>query len=283
MFRAPATKDIQVNCAQGSLATSILEVPESTFPAVILLHGFLSNRREIPVATENAGMFEVIAKKLAERSISTVRFDFRGCGESQGLALGACTPTSMVQDILSVVASDQTASVLNRGFVLVGWCQGALAATHAALLGLQGCRRIVLLNPFVELRRTLVHVYGEKVCVASTRVAPDTFLEIRMASGKSRNVIASFFREMFQIDELDLISRVPLPVHILKATKDTILPNQNAFFADLKDFEGTCDLIDTDHAFGSFTNSHDLVALTEMLVKFVQFDREELEKSCQQA
>lgn len=272
MSREPVRRDITVRCTQGTLATSILEAPLSTFPVMILLHGFLSNRREVPVEKENAGMFEVLSHKLAEREISTVRFDFRGCGESSGLPLGACTPTGMVQDIISLVTSQELAPILQRGFILVGWCQGAVAAIHAALLGLQGCSRIVLLNPFVDFARTLEHVYGEQVCSKAIIAAPDSFLEIQMASGKYRRVVAGFFQEMFQIDERNFIRRVPVPVHTIKATRDTILPKQDAFFVNHLNVGGTCDLVDTDHAFGSFTKKHVLEEVTNLLNNLARLD-----------
>ncbi|WP_120635265.1 alpha/beta fold hydrolase [Ruegeria sp. EL01] len=262
--------EIKIPCSQGSIACSIVEVEGSSHDAVVLLHGFLSNRREIPVATENAGMFEVLAEKFAECEISTVRIDFRGCGESSGLPLGACTPTSMVQDVLSLGASTELAAVLGRGFVLVGWCQGAVAATHATLLGLQGCSRIVLLNPFVDYRTTLTHVYGKSACDKALASKPDAFLEIQVASGKTRRVLAGFFHEMFAIDEAHAISRVPIPVHIIKATRDMVLPKQDFFNSIVLELGSTCDLIETDHAFGSFTDTHDLDTVTNLVKKFVR-------------
>ena len=58
---------------QGVLAT-----PESnSWPLVILCHGFLSHK--------DSSKYRQLAQVFAQESIATVRFDFRGCGESEGL------------------------------------------------------------------------------------------------------------------------------------------------------------------------------------------------------
>ena len=57
---------------------SVLTTPESdSWPLVILCHGFLSHK--------NSSKYKQLAQIFAQESIATVRFDFRGCGESEGL------------------------------------------------------------------------------------------------------------------------------------------------------------------------------------------------------
>ncbi len=58
------------------LETSPLAEKEK-YPTVILVHGF-------GVTKEEAGMFDNIAKKLSESGFLVYRFDFSGCGESEG-------------------------------------------------------------------------------------------------------------------------------------------------------------------------------------------------------
>ena len=56
----------------------VLTTPESdSWPLVILCHGFLSHK--------DSSKYRQLAKVFAQESIATVRFDFRGCGDSEGL------------------------------------------------------------------------------------------------------------------------------------------------------------------------------------------------------
>ncbi|MDD3223759.1 MAG: hypothetical protein PHX70_03460 [Clostridium sp.] len=59
----------------------ILEKPKniSKCPIVILMHGFTSNK-----GMDNNSILYILAHKLLDRNIASVRFDFNGLGESSG-------------------------------------------------------------------------------------------------------------------------------------------------------------------------------------------------------
>jgi len=76
---------------QGVLAT-----PESdSWPLVILCHGFLSHK--------DSSKYRQLAQIFAQESIATVRFDFRGCGESEGL-LAESSISRRWRDLQKVIA-----------------------------------------------------------------------------------------------------------------------------------------------------------------------------------
>ena len=57
---------------------AVLHTPDTAnWPLVILCHGFLSHK--------DSSKYRLLAQVFARESIATVRFDFRGCGESEGL------------------------------------------------------------------------------------------------------------------------------------------------------------------------------------------------------
>ena len=58
---------------QAALRTPAMDL----WPVVILCHGFLSHK--------DSSKYRHLAQVFAQESITTVRFDFRGCGESEGL------------------------------------------------------------------------------------------------------------------------------------------------------------------------------------------------------
>jgi dipeptidyl aminopeptidase/acylaminoacyl peptidase len=64
--------------SDGLRIQGVLTMPESdSWPLVILCHGFLSHK--------DSSKYRQLARTFAQESIATVRFDFRGCGESEGL------------------------------------------------------------------------------------------------------------------------------------------------------------------------------------------------------
>ena len=57
---------------------AVLHTPDTaSWPLVILCHGFLSHK--------DSSKYRQLAQIFARESIATLRFDFRGCGESEGL------------------------------------------------------------------------------------------------------------------------------------------------------------------------------------------------------
>jgi hypothetical protein len=56
---------------------TIPSIKQKSYPTVILAHGFSANKEE-------SGMFDDIAKSLSDIGILVFRFDFSGCGESEG-------------------------------------------------------------------------------------------------------------------------------------------------------------------------------------------------------
>ena len=56
--------------------TAVLPEKGGKLPLVLMAHGFCSNREE-------NGTFEMLAKKLADAGIASIRCDFAGCGQSK--------------------------------------------------------------------------------------------------------------------------------------------------------------------------------------------------------
>ena len=64
--------------SDGLKLRAVLHTPAAaSWPLVILCHGFLSYK--------DSSKYRQLAQVFARESIATVRFDFRGCGESEGL------------------------------------------------------------------------------------------------------------------------------------------------------------------------------------------------------
>ena len=82
-----------------------LSLPEggASGPAVVMLHGFASNRDEI------GGIFAAQAAALAEAGIASLRIDFRGYGDSDPASEASVTIDRMLED--AAIAQAHLASV----------------------------------------------------------------------------------------------------------------------------------------------------------------------------
>ncbi len=83
---------------------------------LVFCHGFLSDK---------TGSYEARAERAVAEGYNAVRFDFRGCGESDGAFVDA-TLTSRIEDLVAVLDRFDPSS-----YALFGSSFGALVAFHA--------------------------------------------------------------------------------------------------------------------------------------------------------
>jgi dipeptidyl aminopeptidase/acylaminoacyl peptidase len=98
----------------------VLTTPESdSWPLVILCHGFLSHK--------DSSKYRQLAQVFAQESIATVRFDFRGCGESEGL-LAESSISRRWRDLQGVIARGLELDGFNGHLGLLGSSLGGYLA-----------------------------------------------------------------------------------------------------------------------------------------------------------
>lgn len=93
-------------------------------PAVILLHGFGANKSD--------GMVTMTAARLARMGYITLRFDMRGCGDSEG-ARARVLCEEQVRDVHNAVSYLRTLPGVDAGGIgVLGHSLGAAVAVYAA-------------------------------------------------------------------------------------------------------------------------------------------------------
>lgn len=107
---------------QGIKLAGSGHLPETTpaRDAVLLLHGFTGSRIEF------AYLFVDIARRLAARGITVFRFDFAGCGESEGRFVDLSIADQASQT--GVLLDELAARYPGLRWHVVGYSMGALAA-----------------------------------------------------------------------------------------------------------------------------------------------------------
>jgi alpha/beta superfamily hydrolase len=111
----------------GNRIFGIFELPEGgdSFPVVVMLHGFTG---EHIVSTFK---YPRLSRKLVKRGIATVRFDFRGAGDSEG-EFCDMSPLTELRDALEIVSLVREKSWFNGKLALIGYSMGGMVASLLA-------------------------------------------------------------------------------------------------------------------------------------------------------
>lgn len=222
------------------------------FPGVVMLHGFTGSKHEI------RRLFVQQARALARFGIASLRFDFRGCGDSAG-EFHEMTVTGMQSDAHAAwrwLAGQEGVDAERLG--ILGMSLGGMIAALAMAAGLPA-RVAVLWAPVTNPRRLVVN-----------RSSPDTQRQM-MASGVADMngwaVGRGFVQEMMLADPLAALSRVPVPLHVLHGDQDPTVPHDDslaavtALHAAGRDIRLTT-LSGADHGFSSLALIEQLLAET---------------------
>ena len=105
---------------------AVLHLPEGRpgpWPCVVTLHGLMSSK--------DSEKYVLVGEEFSSRGIAVCRFDFRGCGESQG-AVAQTTVAQRVADTRVVVRRMREHPALNGRVALLGSSLGAYVALFVA-------------------------------------------------------------------------------------------------------------------------------------------------------
>jgi alpha-beta hydrolase superfamily lysophospholipase len=99
----------------------VLHLPGDTdpVPCVVACHGLR--------ASKDSDKYLLLGEECTRAGVALARFDFRGSGESEGLAEAETTVASRVDDVLAVVTFLRGRPRLDGRFGLLGSSMGALS------------------------------------------------------------------------------------------------------------------------------------------------------------
>lgn len=113
----------------------VLTTPKAgrSFPIILILHGFGGDKIGFVVEGTGEGYFERFSRIAAEQGFCTLRFDFRGSGESDG-TYDVTSFTGQRSDAMAAIdfIKRQRGAVNRRKIGLVGHSQGGLVAAITA-------------------------------------------------------------------------------------------------------------------------------------------------------
>ncbi len=243
-------------------ATICMPDGNGPFPLVIMYHGTASSRDEA------GGGYKMLAPKLADAGIASVRFDFVGNGDSKG-DYKDYTLTSAYKDGESVIDYMlKNDKIDSKRIGVLGWSQGGTIAMLTAGRDSR-VKSMVTWAGAVDMSSYLADKYDEAKKNGFARVEFDWRTPL--------NFSLAWFDEVRSTDVAKELSNYKGAALAMAGTKDTTVP-----LTDLDKIVAACkgspvkkELIDgADHTFNVFTG--DLTAYNKLSDETVKFFTETL-------
>jgi len=208
--------------------------------ATVLVHGG-------GVTREEGGFFDRLAQGLAEAGIASLRFDFRGHGESDGLQEDL-TISGVANDIRAAAEHLQAALSSNEPVNLLGTSFGGGITALCAARCPELVRRLVLLNPLLNYKKRFIddkpywhadHVDDEEGSELSER----GFL----AHSPSFKLGRALLNEVFYVEPRRALGQIQAPTLFVHGTQDTFVPVESSRWG-VEQITSTAKLIEIDGA-----------------------------------
>ena len=183
---------------------------------IVLAHGICSSK-------DYVGFHASLADELAGFGFDTLRFDFRGHGESEGMTENI-TVAGEVGDLAAAVRFLRTRCSSPTG--IVGHSFGGAIAVLYAAEAIQSPFALVLLAPVLDFRRTLLE--------PETPWARQWFTPSAMAEASRNGVLdvggirigAELIRNFHTADPTSALQELLIPVLVIHGDGDTVVPFQ---------------------------------------------------------
>lgn len=176
---------------------------------IILCHGFTGDRAE-------GGRFRRTAEVFSGAGYNLLRFDFSGCGESEGEFI---TVENQTEDLKAAVRYLKAKGINRIG--LLGLSLGGLTALHAC-------------GPEISTLVLWAPATGSKKNYAKAKFGPEKaaklekegFLELgrKKKNGFPLKIDTRFVHERESLVREELLDKVHCPALILHGKKDTVVP-----------------------------------------------------------
>lgn len=152
----PSAEEQVVTLDNGVVGTLVLPSSDAPVPAVLMLHGFASQRNEV------GDMYTRLAASLAERGIASLRIDFRGWGESAG-DMADSTVGGQVEDTAAAYAYLRGVEGIDAARIgVIGFSLGGSVAVFAAGENPDAYQSMVLWSSSTGLYDTFVEELGQE-------------------------------------------------------------------------------------------------------------------------
>jgi uncharacterized protein len=221
------------------LRGTLIVPPVVAANAALLVHGGGVTRHE-------GGFFTRLASALGEAGVPSLRFDFRGHGESEGRQEDL-TISGVVNDIRS--ATEHLGAITNSSQVnLIGASFGGGICAYYASRYPDRVERLVLFNPLLNYKNRFI---DEKSYWADDHISEEAGKELAhdgfIPHSPSFKLGRALLNEVFYIQPHLALGQVTAPTLIVHGTRDTFVPVDSSRVA-VTEIAGVARLVEVEGA-----------------------------------
>jgi uncharacterized protein len=245
---------LEIPVGREHLAASLHVPPlgrtKAASPVVVCVHGLTGTR------VGSCCRSVALARRLVELNIACLRFDFRGCGESEG-RFEDVTPARLTEDLKAAVASlDHAAGCDPTRIAIVASSYGAYT-TALAIDALPAIRSFVFWAPVSHPKKLVDRDMTPEAWTFINKTGWIEHFGQRMGRG--------FIDGISDVDAPAKLATLPRPLLVLHGKGDKHVPidQGQAYLAAMKGIDGNSQLIELD------TDDHGMrsVAMNDMLIE----------------
>ena len=250
-------KYVELNTDKGILR-GMLHIPEvaneTRYPGVILYHGFSGNRME------PGFMFVRFSRLLAKHGIASVRFDFPGSGESDGIFTDM-TISGEIDDAGSILDYFRSLDMIDENrIIILGLSMGGSVAGYLAGSRFSDIKGLVLWAPAGEFR---LFIEKREKQIESGEISGD-FMDIGgLLLGQN------FVDDARSLNILEKTAEYRGKALVVHGTEDTVVPSAVSE-GYLKLFGDRAELVLIDGADHTFQGIPWIEQLFDVSLKFIK-------------
>ncbi len=218
---------------------TIPSVKKSKYPTAILVHGFGSNKEE------TNGGFNEFAKNLSAEGFLVYRFDFSGCGESDG-DYSETSLSKLKSDLSKILEFVQSQSKVDNSRIGI---LGQSFGTATAITLEPKVKCIVLMSSIVNSKEILAELFGKGYNPdgISTRIKPN---------GVITKIKPQFWKDFENHNLLESIKNIHCPILFIHGSKDYRVPvaNMESYFQNANDPKEKAIIDGGDHGLRPYRN-----------------------------
>lgn len=243
------------------IGTLAMPATDEAVPLVLLFHGFKGERDELPIVNTEEAMYSRTARIFAERGIATLRIEFRGSGESEGLWEDT-TFTGQISDALVALDFAQTVEGVDPERIgIIGLSQGGLVAASAAGQDAR-VKSLVLWSAAANPASNFSALLPMELIQQGLALPDGEALPVTLPWGEETSMKRAFFEELFTVDPVAAITAYSGPMLVVVGSRDTTVypqPQQGQVFLNYHEGEEALVVLDGDHVFDVLATGPEVV------------------------
>lgn len=250
--------------------SAAITLPEQTkskpVPGVLFCHGFTGNR------IETRRLFVLLSRQLAQAGIASLRFDYRGSGESSGNFEDFAVLEYIADAMEALQWLQKNAKIDRKRIGVLGFSLGGCVASYLAGKVPEALKVLVLWAPVASGKAVFEHIYHKRLTQHHYTLESRKPFIIDL---EGFPVSSKFLRNLVRLKPVNQLKQVNCAVLICQGSADDIVPVSQAeeYFNSLKRWYKQVQL----HIISGATHSfNSLLHIKELLDKTTDWFRQHL-------